>query len=324
MNYCFKCGNKLHQEDQFCVNCGADVNRTRGDLIHFTCNNCNTKYSAKPEREGNKGTCKTCGELIVVPNSQRTPRFDIPKFDEAPALVSQTETSWETTCPTCIFFQEETDVCKKFSFNLRDYPKKFADKCNGKFYKKETEYGIGADHISTQNESENPPLSQMLADTPHPWIRYFARFYDIVLSGFILGILAGFIYPPLLDINATVFGFISLFFWVFVEAFCLSTWGTTPGKSLFKIKIFYSHANKFTFSAALNRSFQVWFGALGLGIPIISLITLITTHNRLTKNGRTAYDENVGCVVKHGHLGIHRIIIIILQFVIFLALIAYW
>ena len=164
MNYCSNCGEKLHQDNIFCSNCGAEVRPTRsGDLIHFTCNSCNTKYSAKPEQEGKKGTCKTCGELIVVPNSQRTPRFDIPKFDEAPALVFQTETSWETTCPTCIFFQEETDVCKKFSFKVRAYPKKFADKCNGKFYKRdpnkaieETGYAIGADHIAA---TKNPPKS---------------------------------------------------------------------------------------------------------------------------------------------------------------------
>ena len=31
-------------------------------------------------------------------------------------------------CSTCVNFQEQTGVCKKFSFNVRDYPKKFHEK----------------------------------------------------------------------------------------------------------------------------------------------------------------------------------------------------
>lgn len=38
--------------------------------IHFTCGNCQTKYSALPDQAGKKGKCKNCGAKIVVPKSE--------------------------------------------------------------------------------------------------------------------------------------------------------------------------------------------------------------------------------------------------------------
>jgi WD40 repeat protein len=37
-------------------------------------------------------------------------------------------------CPKCKFFEEQSGVCKKLYFNVRDYPKKFIKKCNGEYY----------------------------------------------------------------------------------------------------------------------------------------------------------------------------------------------
>ncbi len=37
-------------------------------------------------------------------------------------------------------FQEQTGVCKKFSVNVRDYPKKFLEKCDGEFYEDDDKF----------------------------------------------------------------------------------------------------------------------------------------------------------------------------------------
>ena len=39
-----------------------------GGQIHFRCSNCQTKYSAKQEQVGKEGTCKNCGEILIVPS----------------------------------------------------------------------------------------------------------------------------------------------------------------------------------------------------------------------------------------------------------------
>ena len=46
--------------------------------------------------------------------------------------------SFKKFCPKCEYFQQETGVCKKFYFNVRDYPGKFLKKCNGNYFKEDT------------------------------------------------------------------------------------------------------------------------------------------------------------------------------------------
>ena len=43
-----------------------ELDRKQDSKIHFTCPNCQTKYSALPEQVGQEGKCKNCGETIVV------------------------------------------------------------------------------------------------------------------------------------------------------------------------------------------------------------------------------------------------------------------
>jgi uncharacterized RDD family membrane protein YckC len=113
-----------------------------------------------------------------------------------------------------------------------------------------------------------------------------------------------------------------LFLWNFVEAFLLSTWGTTLGKWLLGTSVRDIRGNKLTYNAALSRSFQVWIKGLGLGIPIISFLTIINSYYKLTgKFGKTSWDFQVRYSVQHKKLnpiGVIMVIVINFAYIFFL------
>jgi len=155
-----------------------------------------------------------------------------------------------------------------------------------------------------------------------PWVRYWARNFDYALFGLVVGVVFGVVAPSLLDIPETLLNMLIAFTWVFVEAFLLSTWGTTPGKWLLRTTLRDSAGNKLNFSMALNRSFSVWWRGIGIGFPIVTLITLIVAHGKLTKEGITDWDREGGFVVSHKKIGALRVIVMILFFIGFVLLIA--
>lgn len=145
-----------------------------------------------------------------------------------------------------------------------------------------------------------------------PWVRYFARTIDIAAFSFISGAVLGFVYPAALNINETLFGVIVLIAYLFVEPLLLATWGTTLGKWLLKVRLRTFSGNKLSYSDALGRTFSVLLRGMGLGLPLISLITLIVAYNRLTKEGTTSWDYDGGYVVSHQEIGPFRLVIIII------------
>ena len=151
-----------------------------------------------------------------------------------------------------------------------------------------------------------------------PWVRYWARMFDIYFfslpAGFVLGIIA----PSVLKIPEIFLGMLVIFIWILVESSLLSTWGTTPGKWLLKTTLRDSTGGKLSFSSALTRSFSVWGRGLGIGFPIASLITLIIAHNSLLKEGITSWDREGSFVISHNRIGPIRIIVLILFFIGFI------
>jgi len=144
-----------------------------------------------------------------------------------------------------------------------------------------------------------------------PWVRYFARILDIFFFSVLVGFMLGMFVPSVLDIPSALLGMAILFIWIFQESILLANCGTTPGKWLFKMKVRNSKGQKLTFSEALNRSFSVWLKGMGAGVPIISLITLLTSRSKLKRDAITAWDEEGGFVVTHGKIGALRSVVIV-------------
>lgn len=150
-----------------------------------------------------------------------------------------------------------------------------------------------------------------------PWVRYWARMLDICLLTMPIGFLLG-IFAPLFVMqksNDFLLGFIALFFYIFVEALLLSSFGTTPGKWLFKIQLAHSSGNSISYSQALTRSLKVWWRGLGTGFPLVQLITCVIAYERLKRYGITSWDREGGFVVAHEDIGIARILAAVVFFI---------
>lgn len=160
-----------------------------------------------------------------------------------------------------------------------------------------------------------------------PWVRYWARIIDIIFWAFPGGLLLG-LFAPHFVTNPDpgqdyLVGIVVMFMWVFVEPLCLVVFGTTPGKSLLRIRLVYTGADKLSYGTALARSMKVWWRGLAAGVPLISLFTLITAYQRLQRNHRTSWDAEGGFVVQHGRIGAVRVIVtVVLIFLYFFVLAA--
>jgi len=155
-----------------------------------------------------------------------------------------------------------------------------------------------------------------------PWVRYWARLFDMYVGAIVIGIVLGILSPGAFDAQSgdQLFGLFVVFAWVFIETLLLSTFGTTPGKWLFRIRLVPPSGRMPDFATALSRSFKVWWRGLGIGFPIATLITLIVAYSTLKKNGMTTWDRDDGFTVLHERIGPARIILAVAFFLGFLML----
>ncbi len=160
----------------------------------------------------------------------------------------------------------------------------------------------------------------------HPWRRYFARIFDVYLFMLFGGFSLGFLAPSLFDGDGQssrgtdqLLGLIGLAAYVPVEAIMLSAFGGTPGRALYGIRLLPTRGT-LTFGAALNRSAAVWLKGMGLGIPIVSLITAITAYKKLKESGTTSWDASQGWTVSHAQLGTGRWIAIVVTWIVLTAI----
>lgn len=173
----------------------------------------------------------------------------------------------------------------------------------------------------------NPTNTHESSSVPsevRPWVRYWARMFDIYIFCLLVGIIFVIVAPNSASqkSNDVALGMIILFVWIFVESLLLATFGTTPGKWLFKTKISLNSGARMSYSQALARSIKVWWRGLGIGFPIAALITTIIAYGRLTRNGITSWDNEEGFSVSHETIGIPRILSAIAFFFIFFVVVA--
>jgi len=200
-----------------------------------------------------------------------------------------------TTIPSMPVLALDTLLKQRMSeFDISEESKSQEDKY--------TECGLDASRIETEQAAEVVQPARQV----RPWVRYFARITDIFLFSLSVGFLLGMFAPSVLDLPSAFLTMIILFVWIFQESVLLANCGTTPGKWFFKIKVRNSRGQKLTFSEALNRSFGVWSKGMAAGVPLISLIALLSSRSKLKRDGITTWDEDGGFVVTHGKVGVLR------------------
>ncbi|WP_240420055.1 RDD family protein [Paenibacillus periandrae] len=111
-------------------------------------------------------------------------------------------------------------------------------------------------------------------DGVRPWVRYWARGFDMIILGFLLGILMVFVPMDFFNtrFSGLFLGIMILILSIPYEACLLKLWGTTLGKWILGIRIRDLEGQKPNFDKALKRSILVWWCGQGADLPIVSLI----------------------------------------------------
>ena len=148
-----------------------------------------------------------------------------------------------------------------------------------------------------------------------PWARYVAKSMDMLIASLLLipiFIAIGVLVVAVLVLNGQSVEFLDApvqspaveavyfaagmvllaIFFPLGEGICIASFGTTPGKSLLGIKLRdVETGNKLPMSRSIARSYGAYFYGVGLGVPLITLLTHIMSYEYLKGNDITRWDE---------------------------------
>ena len=160
-----------------------------------------------------------------------------------------------------------------------------------------------------------------------PWVRFWARHCDYIIFFFCFGIVCYTTIPSIMNLlfkseNKYASTFIILFIYNFAEAGLLSTCGYTPSKWLLGISVRDKNMNKLSYEVALTRAIRVWWRGIGIGFPIVYIITQINAYNKLKYNLITTWDNDGDLTVAHNKPYPSNIIITVLVYLVFVFLLA--
>jgi uncharacterized RDD family membrane protein YckC len=157
------------------------------------------------------------------------------------------------------------------------------------------------------DRSGNRPLvsaAGWLATPATPWRRYGARMLDTSLNGsfgFLIFSVALYAIAPatadsFFQMIGGEFGFaldviITGFFASLVGGALIGVSGFTLGKWIFGVKVTRIDSNRIGFTDGIRRDLEVYAKGLGLGIPIVALVTMWLSYQKLNGSGKTSWDE---------------------------------
>lgn len=141
-----------------------------------------------------------------------------------------------------------------------------------------------------------------------PWPRFLARMFDSLLLGavlwFVLSLLAMLVAPaPSEKLFSVVDNrFVSNVFTfaiVLVPIACLVAFAETPGKLLLGVRVRRNDGSRLDLPTALKRELHVFVRGVGLGLPLVSMVMYVISHQRLMEEGTTHWDAALDCRVEH-------------------------
>ena len=130
------------------------------------------------------------------------------------------------------------------------------------------------------------------------WSRFLARTIDIFLAYWVVSLPFG---EDFLTSNmSALYGPLILLGIIPLEAWCLSRWGMTPGKWLFRVRVVHVDNRFLTFEEALRRTFKVMLSGMAFGIPLLQMLFNILAYKELLESGTTIWDRLYKSEVQHG------------------------
>jgi hypothetical protein len=139
-------------------------------------------------------------------------------------------------------------------------------------------------------------------------MRFWARILDNWVLVIPVGVIVAFVYPRIVLWNDFLVGMLLLFIFSLIEPVMMCMFGTTLGKFLFGIQVRTRSGGRLSFGQALKRSLRVWFYGWGMGIPVVSLITLAAAYQNLNQEEITTWDKRGDFRVLHRRIGVAKIL----------------
>lgn len=151
----------------------------------------------------------------------------------------------------------------------------------------------------------------------HPWRRYLARIIDVYSVGTLAYVVFAIpFYLASTDVRATealltnqIFASVAVTaLMVPVLALFVGLTGTSPGKWAAGVRVLTPAGRPLGLRKGFKRELSVYLFGMGLGIPLISLITLIGSYNKLKNDKRMDWDVAAGAVVSYGRDSVWQVI----------------
>ena len=151
----------------------------------------------------------------------------------------------------------------------------------------------------------DPPICRDLLPPPGlevagPWRRFFAQVVDVwslaAPSGYLIASIGGCLSPEFAiwvatPVSSSVFGLLALPVSLLLAAVIFGLFGTTLGKFILGIRVLTEQGARPTFQQYLRRTLGVYWYGYGLGIPFVTLVTMIVQYRKLRDDRRTSYDK---------------------------------
>jgi uncharacterized RDD family membrane protein YckC len=82
-----------------------------------------------------------------------------------------------------------------------------------------------------------------------------------------------------------------------IGGFVVGATGSSIGKAIFGIKVLNARSEVIGITEGFVREFKIWVFGIGMGIPIVALITMAAAFKRLKDDGVTKWDKDRNVVL---------------------------
>lgn len=149
---------------------------------------------------------------------------------------------------------------------------------------------------SQQTTRPSIPITDTASYPAYPWRRFFARSLDYSLYLFpmeLFYLLVLRLNPNTLEGEVAYLACTALAYGImlFIEPVLLHTFGTTPGKWLFGLRITNGSHNKLSYSEGLQRTWGVFCSGYGLFIPIYNIYRQLKCYKLCASDEPCPWDE---------------------------------
>jgi len=133
-----------------------------------------------------------------------------------------------------------------------------------------------------------------------PWRRCVARLFDLWWEVVAVGATAGFLFGQVSadllrwlesPLGAKLVGLACIPLALLLDAGIAAALGNTPGKALLGLRVGTVDGRSLGFVQHCWRNLGVWSAGLGLGLPLINLLTMARQLRRLKDGEQASYDE---------------------------------